>query len=291
MLRYLSLVAFILLLSTSTAPAQEPAQTDEIPIERCDRLPVVRVMAGGTEMRFLLDTGATTLLNLKSFTGGQVKNVQITSWSGTASTSAREVKLPELVLGRYRLRDLKLPAIDLSPIGEACGGRIDGILGVDLLEKMGATIDLERRVARLRVSGSLSPAPAEKGDQTAHFLSQMHCLDAFNRGDPSALEKCLDPEVVLFTPWGEYRGRKAMLDYVQSQYFALRPRPQMEMQMKSVRILGPAAWYDYSFTIQLPAGRIEGRGTGVCRRNGDHWLLLNMHNSRVEPEPQSKSSP
>ncbi len=65
-------------------------------------------------------------------------------------------------LGTHKLHDLKLPAIDLSPIGKACGGQIDGILGVDLLDQMGMTIDLKRRVA--------VPAPAgEPGDSADAF--------------------------------------------------------------------------------------------------------------------------
>src|SRR5713226_2793114 len=129
--------------------AQSAAAPNEVPIERCDRLPVVKVRIGSTDMRFLVDTAATTMLNLKSFTGGRVKDIQVTSWSGTAATSAREVSIPELSLGSRRLHGLKLPAIDLSPIGNACGGPIDGILGVDLLDKMGVTIDLKRQVASL----------------------------------------------------------------------------------------------------------------------------------------------
>ena len=58
---------------------------DEIPIEKCDVLPVVRVKIDGTEMRFLLDTGATTVLNLGSFSTGRSKDVEVTSWSGTAA--------------------------------------------------------------------------------------------------------------------------------------------------------------------------------------------------------------
>lgn len=278
----------LLLLFAAVAAAQDPPAVDEIPIERCDRLPVVKVRIGAADMRFLLDTGATTLLNLKSFSKGKQGKVEISSWSGTASTSAREVHLPELVLGRYRLQDLRLPAIDLSPIGKACGGRIDGILGVDLLEKMGATIDLERRVARLGAGKSQSPASDDETHSAEHFLMQHDCLEAFNRADAKALEACLDPEVVLFTPWGEYRGRKAMLDYVARRYFALDPAPRMEMQIKSVRMLGSAAWYDYNYVVSLPGSRIEGRGTGVCRKSGEKWLLLSMHNSRAEPaeEPQ-----
>ena len=102
--------------------AQEPASPNEIPIERCDLLPVVKVRIDGADLRFLLDTGATTMLNLKSFSSGRSQKIQVTSWSGTAATSAREVSLPELALGNHRLHDLKLPAIDLSPIGKACGG-------------------------------------------------------------------------------------------------------------------------------------------------------------------------
>lgn len=111
-------------------------------------------------MRFLLDTAATSVLNLKSFSSGRSKEIQVTSWSGTAATSAREVFLPEVMLGDHRLRDLRLPAIDLSPIGMACGGKIDGILGVDLLDKMGVTIDLKRRVASPR---SVRPRPTQPG--------------------------------------------------------------------------------------------------------------------------------
>jgi hypothetical protein len=65
---------------------------------------------------------------------------------------AREVFLPELVVGSHHLSNVKLPAIDLSPIGKACGSPIDGIPGVDLLDRMGVTIDLKRQVASLATS-------------------------------------------------------------------------------------------------------------------------------------------
>ena len=133
----------------ATVSAQDSVAKDEIPIERCGRLPVVKVHVAGKDMHFLVDTAATTLLNLKSFAGGRSKEVHIASWTGTTATSAREVSLPEFTLGKHTLRDLKLPAIDLSPIGAACGGPVDGILGVDLLDEMGVTIDLKHRVASM----------------------------------------------------------------------------------------------------------------------------------------------
>ncbi|MGH9796236.1 MAG: aspartyl protease family protein [Candidatus Acidiferrales bacterium] len=264
------------------AQSQPARDGDEIPLERCDRLPVVKVRIDGADYRFLVDTGATTFLNLKSFSSGKSKRITISSWSGTGSTSAREVMLPELALGSHRIEKLRVPAVDLSAIGEACGGQIDGILGVDLLEKLGATIDLHRRVARL---GNVATPPRDSDEEARKHHAQMErlCLAAFNAADVKALEECLDPDVVLFTPWGESRGRKAMVDYVRERYFSLHPLPRMEMKVKSVRIIGSAAYYDYDYSITLPVGRIEGRGTGLCRRHGDRWLLLNMHNSRVEP--------
>src|SRR5271167_2148141 len=104
------------------APAQTHDPKGEIPIERCDVLPVVTMKVAGENRRFLLDTGATTILNLKSLTSGQSKQIHIYSWSGGAATSAREIFLPQVELGTHKLRDLKLPAIDLSPIGKAVEG-------------------------------------------------------------------------------------------------------------------------------------------------------------------------
>src|SRR5712691_2717047 len=199
-------VAFLTALSfalPAVVRAQEPTSGNEIPIERCDLLPVVRVRIDGTDMRFLLDTGATSMLNLKSFSSGRSKEIQVTSWSGTAATSAREVFLPEVLLGDHRLRDLRLPAIDLSPIGNACGGKIDGILGVDLLDKMGVTIDLKRRIA------SVGPPPANAGAAYEQMdASVHHCTSAFESGNAGELEDCFDPEIILFALQREYRGRK-----------------------------------------------------------------------------------
>ncbi len=144
----LSLVASLLLFSLlGSGWAQTHEKSDEIPIERCDVLPIVSLKIAGKYRRFLLDTGATTILNLKSFATGSSGSTRVTSWNGTQATNAREVLLPEIELGSHKLQNLKLPAIDLSPIGRACGRQIDGILGVDLLDQMGMTIDLKRRVA------------------------------------------------------------------------------------------------------------------------------------------------
>lgn len=136
---------------------------------------MVRVQTAGQEKRFLLDTAATSILNLQAFSAGKSKRISVTSWSGSAATSAREVTLSDFKLGNHTLHDWKLPAIDLSPIGKACHGEIDGILGVGLPDRFGVTIDLQRKVASLKLAPSDSQGTFAEMGEAMH-----HCDVAFN---------------------------------------------------------------------------------------------------------------
>ena len=260
--------------------AQTHDKKDEIPIERCDRLPVVTVKVAGAPRRFLLDTAATTILNRKSFASGGPKQVEITSWSGTAATNAGEVSLSEVQLGTHKLRDLKLPAIDLSPIGRACGGQIDGILGVDLLDQMGMTIDLKRRVAVPAQAGE----PGDSADAFAEVERDMGPCDvAFNQGDVKAMAECFDPEIIFYTQHGEYRGRQEVMRYLSQRYFKFAPKLHYDARPHEVRIFGDALWYSYDFWIDTPEEHITGHGMTMCRKDaGGRWRILSMHNSAME---------
>ena len=271
---------FFMLASLSvSACAQTHDPKDEIPIERCDRLPVVTMKVAGENRRFLLDTGATSILNLKSFATGESGKIRIHSWSGSAATSAREVFLPEVELGMHKLHDLKLPAIDLSPIGKACGGQIDGILGVDLLDQMGVTIDFKRRIA----------VPAGEPQSSAGAFAEMEhdmgfCNSAFNRGDGKAIAECFDPEIILYTPHGEFRGRQEVMRYLNDRYFKFAPKLRYEMVPHDVRSFGDALWYSYDYSIETPEDHLAGHGMSMCRKDaGGRWRILNMHNSLLEP--------
>src|SRR5215470_15755571 len=263
----------------SEARTQEPQQVSEIPIERCDLLPIVKVRIDGTDMRFLLDTAATSMLSLKSFSSGRSKEIHVTSWSGTAATSAREVFIPELLFGDHSLRDQRLPAIDLSPIGNACGGKIDGILGVDLLDKMGVTIDLKRRVASM-------PPPQQDARSVYNQMEEsMHkCNVAFNEGNAAVLEDCFDPEIVLYTPGGEFHGRAEVMTYLEKCYLQYAPKLSYEMELHEVKLFGDALWYSYDYTIDSPREHTVGHGMSMCRKDGDHWRILNLHNSLRDPD-------
>ncbi len=66
-----AVLVFLVACFLGSVRAQTHDKKDEIPIERCDRLPVVTMKVAGENRRFLLDTAATTILNLKSFTSGE----------------------------------------------------------------------------------------------------------------------------------------------------------------------------------------------------------------------------
>jgi hypothetical protein len=194
------------------------------------------------------------------------------------------VSLPELALGNHRLQDLKLPAIDLSPIGKACGGQIDGILGVDLLDRMGVTIDLKRQVAS---SGAQTPDAKVLYDQME--LGMHHCMTAFEAGNAAELQDCFDPEIVFYTPQGEFRGRKQVMEYLRDRYLKFAPDLHYKMKLHDVKMFGEALWYSYEYSIDSPNEHIAGHGMSMCRRDNGHWVILNLHNSFLESPPRAGS--
>lgn len=195
--------------------------------------------------------------------------------SGSASTSALYVFLPQVELGTHKLRDLQLPAIDLSPIGKACGGQIDGILGVDLLDQMGMTIDLRRRVAVPAPGGE----PRDSADAFAEAEGDMGSCDiAFNHGDVKAMEECFDPEIVFYTQHGEYRGRQEVIRYLSQRYFKFAPKLHYEVRLQDVRSFGDLLWYSYDFWIDTPEEHRTGHGMSMCRKDaGGRWRILNIN--------------
>jgi ketosteroid isomerase-like protein len=242
-------------------------------------LPVVILQVDKVDKRFLIDTAATSMLNEKSFTSGRTKQVHVQSWNETTTLDAREVSIGELTLGSHSLRGVRLPAIDLTALAKACGGPLDGILGVDLLEEMGVTIDLKRSVARLGVA----PLSASEASLVADMEQAMHsCSDAFNNADADKLAFCFDPDFVLSSPSGELRGRDEATNHFRKQYFSLTPHVHLSMSMNDQRAVGDVVWTLYDYTIESPSVHTTGRGMMLCRKFENHWYILSMHESPIE---------
>jgi ketosteroid isomerase-like protein len=254
--------------------APNGAQT-EIPIERCDRLPVVTLQVDKEDKRFLVDTAATSFLNANSFAGRHTKEIRIQSWNETTALHATDILIDELSLANHVIRNVQLPAIDLSAISKACGGELDGILGVDLLEQLGVTIDLERRVARFEL--------APPGDSERALIAEVDktiesCSAAFNNADPQTLASCFDPEFVLSSPGGELHGRDQASNYFR-QYFETSPGAHLSMTMSNQRGVGELVWGLYTYTIQTALAHSSGQGMMLCRKSENRWYILGMHES------------
>jgi hypothetical protein len=273
LLRIAALVGFL------ASPLRLYAQ--EIPLERCDVLPTIDVLVAGKHATFLIDTAATSILNLKSFTGVRTRDIRITSWSGTLATSAKEVTLGELTVGSTKLVGQKLPAVDLDAIGDACGRKIDGILGLDLIAKLGITIDLKKQT--LHVSTLDDERAARLG---AEMQAAMRgCVTAFNESDERTFGECLDPKIVLFTDRAERYGREQVTGYFRERYFHQTPAAKLEISEMAFHPVGEAMWYEYEFTIESAAGLLRGKGMAMCRKSDGRWRMASMHHSFEQLEP------
>jgi len=277
---YRSLLAFasaglLLLVTVPGSAAQTSISATEIPMQHCDRLPVVILRVGKEDKRFLVDTAATSFLNAKSFIGRRTKEVRIQSWNETTALNASDISIEELSLGRHVIRNVELPAIDLSAISKACGGQLDGILGVDLLEKLGVTIDLERSVARLGVAPGTSPELSAVVEVAKAIES---CSVAFNSADTEKLASCFDPEFALSSPRGELHGRDQAMNYFR-QYFGLTPKAHVLMTMSEQHAVGELVWSLYDYTIETPSTHTSRRGMMLCRKSESRWRILSMHES------------
>jgi hypothetical protein len=275
-----SLLPLIALLS-ALGIAPRPAAAQEIPLKHCDRLPIIEVGVSGQSMVLLVDTAATSILNLQSLTEGETRDVQVTSWTGTLATSAKEVTLKEVVIGNTKLIGLRLPAVDLSAVGKACGRKIDGILGVDLMAKLGATIDMKHQIVHVATASE-----ARVETLTADMQHEMHrCLEAFNESDEKTFAECLDPKIVLFSADAELYGREQAVGYFRERYFHQKPAARLEIRESAFHPIGEAVWYEYEFTINSARGVLRGRGMAMCKKSEGRWRMASMHHSVLEMEP------
>lgn len=250
------------------------ARSEEIPLETCDLLPAVDVQISGMKFLFLVDTAALSTLDIKSFAHGDPTRAVVSSWSGTIETKAKEVFVGDLAVGQHHLRHVRLLAVDLSAIGRACGRSIHGILGIDLLAKLGATLDLKGPAPLLLLdSGTMATHIAELEQRL------LACQQAFNRADEAVFADCLDPQIVLFTAGGDYYGREAAMDYCRNRYFRQNPPARLSLTQRAHHPIGDAIWVEDDLRITLGDRVILARGTALCEKQNGQWRIVHMNHS------------
>lgn len=270
-------VGVCLLLAATSVPVR--AFAEDIPLQTCDRLPVMEVRVSGMPFLFLVDTAATSMLNINSFSHGDQRRISVTSWAGTAETRAQETTIADFSVGDHHFKSLKLPAIDLSSIGRACGRRIDGIIGIDLLSQLKATLDLKSKTAHLSLE--------EKNTEAR--IAELHqellgCEAAFNRADEAAFVECFSPAAVVFTGSGDYYGRDAAMSYYRRRYFLHDPPAHLTITPRAHHAIGDAIWVEYDLRITLGPEIILARGTALCEKSEGRWRIVHMNHSSPPPE-------
>ena len=255
-----------LLLFVLTSLMADPISAEEIDIVKCDVLPVVEVRVSGLKFHFLVDTAATSFLDIRSFAVGEAKALDVTSWSGTTAAKAKRVTIDDLSLGAHHLRKLVLPAVDLSGIGRACGRQIDGILGIDLLLKLGAVVDLRDHALRLRIG-------TETTESRVQQLSEriLSCKEAFNRGDETAVSDCLDQEVVIFSAGGDLHGRAGVTEFLRR--IGPSARPEISLNPNLYHVLGEVIWIEYESWAKIGEKKVRFQGTALWSYADGKWRI------------------
>jgi hypothetical protein len=254
----------------------------EVPLGNCQKLPTVKVKVAGRQFQFLLDTGAAaTLLNEKSFSSLDSTEITMDSWNGRSATQALQVVLPDLTIGEHSVANLKLLAVDLTPLEHSCQRRVDGVLGVDLIASLGLTIDLKNRVVTLDADARTPEARLDQLNQ-----QQAACEDAFNRSDEKTFEQCLDPDVVLLTSKGDFHGRKAVMKHFRESYFGQDPPVLVSMTPRGRKVIGTVIWIEYDMSVTHGQQVMKAHGTALYQKSGDRWLMSNMNYSVGESAGQ-----
>jgi Domain of unknown function (DUF4440)/Aspartyl protease len=259
------LLLLVLLMLTAEISAED------IDVVTCDALPVVEVRASGLTFHFLIDTAATSILNIQSFAVGEAKTISVTSWSGTTDAKAKQVRISDLSLGDLHFHNLVLPSVDLSGIGRACGRQIDGILGIDLLRKIGAILDLRDRTPQLHIK--IGTVESQKKELNERIIS---CEDGFNRGDEAVISDCLDPEVVVFSPEGDFHGRASLVEIFRKRY-SFESSAQISLQICVYHVLSEAIWIEYEFRTKIGDNATTSRGTALWSNTDGKWRIVHLN--------------
>lgn len=251
---------------------------EDIPIVTCDVLPVVEVQVSGLTLHFLVDTAATSMLNINPFAAGEAKTIAVTSWSGTVAAQAKQVTLNDLGVGGHHFHHLVLPSVDLSGIGRACGRQIDGVLGIDLLRKVSAVLDLTDHTPRLRIDGETTESVEKKLDERV-----ASCEGAFNRQDEAVVSDCLDPEIVVFSETADFHGRQRVMEFLRERYSSRRSDAQLSVKPVSYHLFGGAVWMEYEFHANIGEVTAVARGSALWSNAGGKWRIIHLvMGSRME---------
>jgi hypothetical protein len=155
----------LLMVAGSAASAPDSARTLRVQAPRTESLPLsisrenkpyLQILVNGRPLTVYIDTGAGTIIDLSR---AKELGVQLVpSYAGFGFTGegfmAHEGRIDRLQLGRVTLHGLPVRFVDLTQTRRIYAHQglpvLDGVLGVDVLSALRASIDFDRSVLTLR---------------------------------------------------------------------------------------------------------------------------------------------
>lgn len=111
--------------------------------------------------------------------------------------------------------------------------------------------------------------------------SEATCEQAFNHSDEKAFAECLDPDIVLLTPEGDYHGRKAVMKYFKENYFGQDPPVLVLLTPRTRHMNGKVIWVECEISVTAHGQLMKLRGTALYQKTGERWLMSHMNYSAV----------
>ncbi len=215
--------------NATTVPPIACAQ--EFRRERCDVLPMIEVQIAGLHKWFLVDTAATSMLNLESFASGQARDLHVTSWSGTLATQREGSHTSRLDRGKNHTYGAEVAGHrSLRHWKGSRDEKSDGILGVDLLGKLGGSIHLKDQTIHVATADEMHGA-----EMVAAMQHEMHrCVETFcNASDEEKFGDCLySKDCALLDQYGTLRAR-AKSSAISAGDTSTSSRPQSWKSMRA----------------------------------------------------------
>jgi hypothetical protein len=147
-------------------------------------------------------------------------------------------------------------------------------LGIDLLRRLGAVVDLNAHVVRLPADPEIVQSQAAELDKRLAI-----CAQAFNNGNEQVLLDCLDSRAVLFTAIGDFYGRETFMEYLRRERSRQHALPQLVITLQAHDLLGEEVWAEVELRIKLEQKVVRMRGTMLCEKSGAVWRIVHLNSS------------
>jgi hypothetical protein len=261
--------------------AETPTVDAEFKLTPCGHVFLAQMKVNGTDRTLVIDSGSTTMMNDRTFPDVlSLSNSQgyLTTFLGKRPVPVRVLTINEFQFGGRKLRNITLPAVDLSMTKLLCGKELDGVFGTDLLAKLNVRIDFAAGIA-------IVPAPIQ--DVVRESKSELHeWEEAFNHGDAAYFRIIFSSDIVWLDPGCRLDGREAVIAYLQREYF------ERQAHMKIGRIdvsrsTEDASSYQISWEYKVNVGTrwSDDRAATIVHHREKQWEILSVNEWTKKSRP------